>query len=80
MRQETLQLIAEDVFLTAAKIRVIDPDYCDEEGNLDYYRLAEIVVNLGERIVDLCGIDHETVWMPDDITDMVDGNYGAQRV
>jgi hypothetical protein len=75
MEQNTLRHIAEDAFLTAAKIRTLDDDYLGVENELDSYRLAEIIVNLGERIIDQAGIPHEAVWVPDALRDMLDPDY-----
>lgn len=81
----TLRRIAEDAFLLAARIREgesLDESsyYTDgmdeqERESLRQWRIIELVVNLGERIVQTAGIEPSTVWTPTAVRDLLDAEY-----
>lgn len=65
---DTLKQIAEDTLLTAANVRT---------GEYSYFRAAEVIVNLAERIVEVTGLDPRTVWTPESVSDMLDPFWGV---
>lgn len=82
---ETIKQVIEDTLLTAAKVRNGDyyedlDDGIDEQdmaGPLSH-RIAEVVVNLAERLAAVSGIDGRHVWTPRFVEDMLDPWWGTE--
>lgn len=79
MPLDSLKQIAEDTFLLAANIRTgeaLDPEEMDtdpaESEARRYWRIVEIVTNLGERLCATAGIPLTEAWVPTDLHDLLD--------
>lgn len=70
MHSMSLRRIAEDAFLLAGNIRTGDEDLNDTEGNLNYLRVSEVIVNIGERICATAGVTDP--WVPESILDTIE--------
>lgn len=75
----TLKAIAEDCFLTAWNINYGDLEEELEEDDLELdirakreWRAMEIVINLGERIARVAGIDQNDLWIPTELKSLVE--------
>lgn len=71
-----LRLITENLLLTAAVVRTGDDDLRDDDGWLDYLRVAEILVSFAEEVAAVAGIHPGECWVPtavQDMTDLYDG-------
>lgn len=85
MTEDTLRRIAEDAFLLAAKLRegesleeeayLADSFDPEESEAMRQWRVVELVVNLGERIVNVAGLAPDTVRVTKGVIDLLDPNY-----